>query len=314
MGMSKQGLVLHQGAIGDFVLSLAIVQALRKAIPVNQVIAIASAPSARLAAGRSAIDEQIAPEVAKIHSLFGEGPVNQTLKDMLTNAAWILSFLGNQQGQPSRRLREITPRRFVCIDPRPRTQTLQQRRHITDQWADDIREQGINIPRPIAPRIRISEPVATSTRSLIHPGSGGREKCWPFERFLELADALQPPIGWLLGPAEAERQPDWVQRLQTRASNRHEQLFIEEDVVAAALDIVSSRAYIGNDSGMTHVAAALGVPTVAIFGPTDPQVWQPLNLNAHVVSPAEPASIDVMPVELVFAKIREFSGRATPKT
>jgi ADP-heptose:LPS heptosyltransferase len=50
------------------------------------------------------------------------------------------------------------------------------------------------------------------------------------------------------------------------------------------------RFFIGNDSGITHMAAALGVPTVALFGPTDPKVWAPRGEHVTVVAPEIPCS------------------------
>ncbi len=105
----------------------------------------------------------------------------------------------------------------------------------------------------------------------LHPGSGSRAKNWPFERFLELASALSPERPWLLllGPAE-ER----MARARTPA--------LERAVVARELPLGTLRAlvsqarlYVGNDAGVTHLAAACGTPTLALFGPTDPRVWAP---------------------------------------
>ncbi|MCB1102996.1 MAG: hypothetical protein KDL10_11560, partial [Kiritimatiellae bacterium] len=55
----------------------------------------------------------------------------------------------------------------------------------------------------------------------------------------------------------------------------------------------SAGRYIGNDSGITHLAAACGVPTLAIFGPTDPAVWAPLGAHVTVIRTGQPAFGDL---------------------
>ena len=86
-----------------------------------------------------------------------------------------------------------------------------------------------------------------------------------------------PEVSLILGPAEAERGwPDIA---------RHEGVAYRtcDKVADAAKCIAKSRLYVGNDSGITHVSAALGVPTVAIFTSTDPVVWRPLGERVEIV-------------------------------
>jgi ADP-heptose:LPS heptosyltransferase len=70
----------------------------------------------------------------------------------------------------------------------------------------------------------------------------------------------------------------WVDRLEDIAP-----VIAESDVTKAAWLLTAADGYIGNDAGMTHVAAAIGVPTVALFGPTEPDIWCPLGPHVRVV-------------------------------
>ena len=107
-----------------------------------------------------------------------------------------------------------------------------------------------------------------SDRIILHPGSGGPRKCWP--HFRHLAERLTSPA-FLLGPLETAFDTGRHPRL-TDLSLRQ---------VAKALG--SCRAFIGNDSGITHLAAHLGTPTIALFGPTDPEVWGPIGRRVAVL-------------------------------
>jgi ADP-heptose:LPS heptosyltransferase len=102
---------------------------------------------------------------------------------------------------------------------------------------------------------------------VIHPGSGGRHKCWHLRNFLSVARMLAnegAEVVFLLGPAERERfgesETAEIKRTGTALVN-----LTLADVLAV---LGCARGFIGNDSGITHLAAALGIRTVAVFGPT----------------------------------------------
>ena len=117
----------------------------------------------------------------------------------------------------------------------------------------------------------------------IHPGSGGRSKNWPLENFLNLAEQLQAQQRWqpffILGPVEEEVSPGTAESIRARGFPlvRHLPL----NVLAGLLEL--SAGYLGNDSGVTHLAAALNLPTFALFGPTDPGLWGPVGKRVVIL-------------------------------
>lgn len=96
--------------------------------------------------------------------------------------------------------------------------------------------------------------------AVIHPFSGSAKKNWPLDRFRGVAERLgaQLPVRWCAGPEEA-----------LEGALRFPAL---EDLIPW---LARAAVYVGNDSGITHLAAACGVPVVALFGPTDARVWGP---------------------------------------
>jgi hypothetical protein len=119
----------------------------------------------------------------------------------------------------------------------------------------------------------------------VHPGSGSIYKNWPLERFLETAKQLENRLQlrplFLLGPVEEERTPLSIQSIRAAGFPLIENLPLS--VLAAVLS--HCRGYIGNDSGISHLAAALGIPTLVLFGPTDPLLWAPQGKKVTVLSP-----------------------------
>lgn len=134
---------------------------------------------------------------------------------------------------------------------------------------------------------RFGEAVAVA----VHPGSGGRRKCWPPERIAALIRSLDAPVLMPWGPADDEHCERVLNLLSSAA----------RPVVARGLPVARiaallarCRAYVGNDSGLTHVTAALGAPTVAVFGPTDPAVWRPLGPTVGIVQGQWPEPGEVL--------------------
>lgn len=132
---------------------------------------------------------------------------------------------------------------------------------------------------------------------VIAPGSGAREKNWPENYFLSVIDWWRETTTGvavlLLGPVEAER--GGVERLQESA-----------DVIASGLTLARAAAllrrcdlFLGNDSGISHLAAAVGARTIVLFGPSDPRQWAPRGEAVTIVSRA----IECSPCESQAMKI-----------
>jgi ADP-heptose:LPS heptosyltransferase len=110
---------------------------------------------------------------------------------------------------------------------------------------------------------------------IIHPGSGGAHKCWQLDNFLSVARMLageSAEVVFLLGPAEIERfSAPAIARIEDVGG-----ILTNLSLVDVLAVLSCAAGYVGNDSGITHLAAALGIRTVAVFGPTDPAVYGPL--------------------------------------
>lgn len=125
---------------------------------------------------------------------------------------------------------------------------------------------------------------ATSTSAgpiVLAPGSGGRAKCWPRPGWLELAAQLasaRRAVAVLVGPVETEREDPrrwpWPRPVE---------FVVEADLRVVAERLRAAAAFVGNDSGTTHLAAMLGLPTVALFGPSDAVVFGPTGPRVAIV-------------------------------
>jgi ADP-heptose:LPS heptosyltransferase len=124
------------------------------------------------------------------------------------------------------------------------------------------------------------EPPADRKKILIHPGSGSIRKRWPIPQFKQIESVLKSKHlkpEFVLGPAELD--------LANQLAHRDRTLHVCRDLLHLADLYQSAGGYVGNDSGASHLAAFMGLPTVVIFGPTDPVRWKPNGPSVEIVRP-----------------------------
>lgn len=137
--------------------------------------------------------------------------------------------------------------------------------HATDFYLQQARSIAPWECDPV-PRLQCGEP--REDFAVIHPFSGSPRKNWPLEKFRAMAARLERamPVHWCAG---AQDQPlGGAVRI--------------DDLWELARWLARARLYVGNDSGITHLAAAVGTPVLALFGASDPQVWSPRGENVRV--------------------------------
>ncbi len=139
-----------------------------------------------------------------------------------------------------------------------------------------LRAVGASSADDRAPALQLPAEPRGARRVGIAPGSGSARKNWPLGRFAAVADALRPDadVMWLLGPAEEELRPP---------SADGDLVVRGRPITRTAQAISSCTLLLGNDSGLSHLAAALPVPVVALFAVSDAAVWAPAPAGSPVL-------------------------------
>ncbi len=244
-------LLIRPGGIGDCILSLPALEYLKADytevwVPSGLVPLVRFADSVR----------PISSTGLDLMGLAGMDPP-RGLMERLHSFDSIVSWYGTNREEFRERARELKlPVQFHAALPH-----AGERVHAADFFLKQVGGHG-----PAVPRIACL-PVSAGDYAVIHPFSGSSRKNWLMERFRELSLRLRYPVKWSAGPQE-----------QLEGAVRFENLF------ELACWLAGARVYIGNDSGITHLAAAAGTPTVAIFGPTDPAIWAPRGERVRVVA------------------------------
>uniref|UniRef100_Q02C26 Glycosyl transferase, family 9 n=1 Tax=Solibacter usitatus (strain Ellin6076) TaxID=234267 RepID=Q02C26_SOLUE len=140
--------------------------------------------------------------------------------------------------------------------------------HATDFHLDQVKSISPYAHDGV-PRVQLDMAIRRENFAVIHPFSGSPRKNWPLAKFQALAARLERimPVRWCAGEDDPPL-PDAVRI---------------PDLFELARWLAAARLFIGNDSGIAHLAAAVGTPVLAIFGPTDPVVWAPRAIHVRVV-------------------------------
>jgi heptosyltransferase III len=296
-------LILHQGALGDFILALPSLEILRKTFPRARAVFMGYPRILELVEKRFYAEEVLSIDQKGMASFFvREGTLDPPLTKFFSTFDLIAVFGKDGEGNLIRNLKRVNTGQILHINPFPR---WDERIHLTNHLLKELSRYRFSTPGGF-PRLYLNEadrmwgkaywiergvtPEERGEMIIIHPGSGSKKKVWPLDRFLNLTEFLKRYLGSkilvVLGPAEGAEV-----RKAFEAENSPV-LFLAKGLPLVRLASVMDgcRCFIGNDSGISHLAAALRVPTIAIFGPTDPMVWAPRGERAVVVRRGLPCS------------------------
>jgi len=296
---AQRVVILQPGALGDCILTLPLAQFMQETLGLGGVDIIGHAEYIGILPERSCVSSIRSIDSTELHRLFAE-PAQFDLADHdpLINAfsdyAWIVTFLGEPDGHFEQNLIFTAncshSAEVITLSLKPPEGATQ---HVAEYYvgqfvhegglssekagisSDDIlievseadREHGLDLLGQTG--VDVSRPLV-----VIHPGSGGQDKCWHLENFVNVARALRSAeieALFLLGPVETERLGN-REKLQLRSAAR----CVTDLALTQVVGLLScADAFVGNDSGVTHLAAGMGLRTVAMFGPTDPNLYRP---------------------------------------
>ena len=291
-------LVFRGGALGDILLTLPVLRTLRDKDTSAFVELVAPFPGALLAqygGAHSLCDLSSAAFV----SLFADDvSLDGALRERLREVDCVISYLSD----PKRTLRtkiENCGSRFISGPFR----LNEQRLPASVQLAEPLGELGLVVVDP-APRLFLKRQFLSGTRAFFHVGSGSSAKNWSAASWSALAAKLEEQFDELL---LVSGEADEVSTAEFLRSYRGSKLKVRSNlpILDLADELATADLFIGHDTGVTHLAAALAVPTIALFGPTDPMIWCPLGENVTMV-----ASKDGLMASIAVEQVWSAAGKA----
>ena len=300
-------LIFHLGALGDFLVTWPLALALARLHPQSRVFYITHGQKGALAE-RVLRVESLDIESGGWHRLFSDAPdLPAPAARALASAHTIVSFLSAPDDQWSRNVKAANPdaNLLTISTTAPVDFAGHQTEFLIDQlhpWpaAEAAARQILHsiAERGLGPQRNPQELAAGPI--VIHPGGGSPKKCWPAERFVELAARLHAggkAVRVLLGEVELERWPAALIE-QFRAAA---QVQTPANLLELLQQITPAAVFVGNDSGPGHLAGMLGIPTFGLFGnASNVERWKPLGPRVQVIQKA----LDVLAVGEVSDAIR----------
>ena len=276
-------LIFHLGALGDFLLTWPLALALSRIHPQSRVIYVTHAQKGALA--EEALRIESTDIEAGWHHLYGSpASLPPTPAKLLAGSHSIYSFIAAPADPWAQHVKQLAPDAdLCCLDSKPSNPN----QHATDQLMSQLstRPAVLESLRQMIRSISdngLRRRTTTGRTIVIHPGSGSADKCWPSSRFLELTHRLRAAghtVRVLLGEVELERWPS--ARIDAFANIA--EVARPQSLIELLRTLADAALYIGNDSGPSHLAAMLGLPTLCLFGPTNPTLWRPLGPQVRIL-------------------------------
>ncbi|MEM6552571.1 MAG: glycosyltransferase family 9 protein [Planctomycetota bacterium] len=295
-------LFFHQATLSEFALCFPILRSLEPPLTVIAPWSRAEL-SARLLPGCQPLDIELF-EFTRLHTPNGPSALSPAIAELFQTATHIISFVGTTNSPWPDNVRRLAPQaQLLLVDPHPEPDATT---HLTDDYRRQLADQGLVLPDAT------HRPTAQKTGLVvIHPGSGAPAKCWPrvhFEHLIKrLTDAGHPVLP-ILGEVEAQRwEPETLEHWTTQRGAILCRSPLELLDAAA-----NARLFIGNDAGPTHIAALAAIPTLTLFGPTQPSRSAPRGPVTNTLAPPVPQPMDWLTPDAVQTKAQELLTAPNP--
>ncbi len=305
---AQRALIIQPGAIGDSILSLPLAAFMKDTMKLGGVDLLGHTEYVGILPGRTCINRISSIDSIDLHRLFVEPKTfNLADRDPLIHAftgySWIVTFMGEPGSDFEQNLIFTAncthSAEVVTLSLKPPEDYSE---HLIDFYIKQfITQSGMSIEiKQIQPEGHLIQATKADINKgeellteiglgpheklvVIQPGSGALNKCWHMDNFLAVAKELRSQgteVIFLLGPAELEKfDIATIKKLKSAAK------CLKELPISQVLRLFScTNVFIGNDSGITHLAAMLGVRTIALFGPTKPDVYKPLGADVTVLA------------------------------
>ena len=279
--MTTHILILRPGAIGDTLLTFPFLRALKTRNEQTHITFVSNPAVLPLAYRLGLANAVFDYGAVEWSELFSQAGIRSPfLRDIMKHTNRAICWLRDPDEVVQHNLHAVGIQDVIVAPGRP---TEASEMHIVTYLAQTI---GMTLTEQERSQAFSSGPLSDAQGIAIHPGSGGAFKCWPLAHFAEVITALwrqSIPVLLLAGPADIERLSALLQLIGTPPTSALLQTVVNAPLVEIAEHLRHYNVYFGNDSGITHLAAMLGIPTIVLFGPSSPTMWKPVGPDVQVL-------------------------------
>jgi heptosyltransferase-3 len=270
-------LVLRGGALGDFLVTLPALDLLRARWPQARIELVGHARAAELGLRGGLIDAVHSQHEARWATLYGREPLVAGLDGWLAAFDLVINYWPDPDGALAAHFPVRTGQTWLTAAALPAVSPAA--RH----FCEALHPLGL-ATTDCCTRLPIGKSETQNAKRItqndapiaIHPGSGSPRKNWPVERWAELAGRLRDQASLLIVGGEADTAA-------VAALAAHGDVAQNLPLPELARRLAACQRFLGHDSGVSHLAAAVGTPCVLLFGPTDPAMWAPPGRHVQIV-------------------------------
>jgi heptosyltransferase-3 len=273
-------LVIRGGAIGDFILTLPAIAALRSTFPETHLEVLGYPVVAELARRGGLIEGFRSIEARPLAGFFARnGKLDEELSSYFESFSLIFSYLYDPDEIFKTNVLRTTKAQFIQGMHRP---DEKENAHATAVFLKPLEKIAIFNADP-APKIEIPAVRRAGRWIAVHPGSGSEKKNWPMEKWVELLKRVEREMDFKIlligGEADGER----VEMVRRALDGRRIELMQNRPLVEVAGNLRGCEVFIGHDSGISHIAGAVGMPALVLWGESKFEIWRPLNANVRIL-------------------------------
>ncbi|MGY8688968.1 MAG: glycosyltransferase family 9 protein, partial [Verrucomicrobiales bacterium] len=286
-------LVIRGGAIGDFILTLPAIRLLAEELPQAELEVLGYEPIIVLARAGGYAKSTRSIEYGAMASFFARaGKLDEQLCTYFASFDVVVSYLFD----PDHFFRDNLKRAGVETLIECSHKVSNEGAPAAEQLAKPLEELALFLDAERAPaKLEMSCEHLNAADTLlgvsgnviaVHPGSGSPFKNWELTRWRETMERLleaDPTLRFLVSTGEAEEEAVtiFLKELQELALPVIRANRLPLPVLGAAL--AKCRLYLGHDSGISHLAAAVGTSSILLFGPTSSSIWAPPHEHVKVL-------------------------------
>ena len=278
---SPRILVIRGGAIGDFILTLPVLAALRERFPTADIEVLGYPRIASLALLGGLARAVHALESPGLAAFFAkDGSFDPEWREFFGQFAIVISYLYDPDGLFETNVKSCGPRQFIAAQHRPdESQSI----HASEVFLKPLERLTI-FDADLVARLKLSCLLKRKNTLAMHPGSGSPDKNWPERNWCDLLIHLLDHSLLELLLVGGETEGDLVHNLAKSLPADRVQVAQHIPLHELAPRLANCIGYIGHDTGVTHLASALGLPTLVLWGPSNETVWRPLGEKVHVLN------------------------------
>ena len=295
-------LVIRGGAIGDFILTLPAITALRRQFPQAHLEVLGYPHIAQLALASGLVDRVQPIEARGLAGFFArDGVLEPDLVDYFSEFELVISYLYDPDEIFKTNVGRCLVKQFIVGPHRP---DETGRLHATQVYLKPLERLAIFDADPV-PRLSFNPQPSTPNQIVLHPGSGSEKKNWPETKWAGLIQQIAATTRWRLQLVGGEAEGGRLQRLAAAMPSARCSIAQGLALAELAQRIQTSAVFVGHDSGITHLAAAVGLSCIVLWADTREEIWRPQGERLVVLK--EVRGVQAIRVDKVMNELRKLA-------